>query len=387
VSSIDVEDEAEGPTIDDATAVGRRIGFDVSFPTSHEDHGPTHHLFVRVRGEEHVGHGEGSALTWFTGDTAETMEHVARGKFLPEVVGRSATDALAAVRNLGNRLPGHPGAQAGVEMALLDLRARQLGVPLWALLGVRRRERIQLAFATGARPAADVAADAAEAYDDGFRAFKIKADGDLAGDARRINAVTDRLTERGDPADLAVRVDANTGWESVERARRAIGMIDRKETIEYFEQPVAADAIGDLRALRTNVGVPVFADEAVHGLDDLQRLTGETPAVSGICAKLAKVGSLYDLVTLGRVADANGFPVSLVSAFETSLGVAANLHVAAVLPRLSAAAELGANLLAADPVEESLSTSPSLPVPSNDGVGVRLNANLFADAPSVDHSR
>lgn len=366
-----------------AIAVGRRIGFDVAFPTSHEDHGPTHHLFVRVVGEDHVGHGEGSALTWFTGETTKTMEHVARDLLLPEVVGRDVPSALRAVRDLGRRLPGHPGATAGVEMALLDLRAKQLGVPLSALLGVRHRESVPLAFASGARPAEEVATDAVSAHEAGFRAFKIKADGDIAGDVERINAVTERLTELGDSDDLAVRVDANTGWESVERARRAIDSIERVETIEYFEQPVAADAIGDLRVLRTSLGVPVFADEAVHGLEDLHRLAGDPPAVSGVCAKLAKVGSPLDLVTLGRSADTYRFPVTLVSAFETSLGVAANLHIAAVLPRLSAAAELGPDLLADDPVTDPLPVEPSLPVPSTAGIGVELADEVFDGAPPL----
>ena len=177
--------------------------------------------------------------------------------------------------------------------------------------------------------------------------------------------------------NVFVRADANTGWESYERATSAIDRIDRQAFIEYYEQPVAADAVGDLRSLRTGRGVPVFADEAVHGVDEVRALTREPAAVSGVCAKLAKAGSLGEIVRMGELAADAGLPVTLVSAFETSLGVAANLHIASVLPTLSSAVELGANLIAEDPVDRSIERAADTPVPAGPGLGVELDDALF----------
>lgn len=361
-----------------ATAIGREIAFAHDFPTSYDDHGPTHHLFVRVEADDGtVGYGEGSALKWFTGETSATMETVARETLLPAIDGLAADRALGEFRDLSRRLPGHPGAKAGVEMALLDLRGKQLGVPVRELLGPVRRTEVPIAFASGALPAEEVAENAANAYDEGYRTFKIKADGDLDGDAARINAVTRELADRADADDVNVRVDANTGWDSYERATSAIERMDRREYVEYFEQPVAADAAGDLRALRTSFGVPVFADEAIHGVEEVKELTSGTPAISGFCAKLAKTGSLFDVVRMGELARDAGMAVTLVSAFETSLGVAANLHVAAALPTLSSAAELGPGLIAEDPVDDPLEARPIQSVPEVPGLGVELDDALF----------
>jgi muconate cycloisomerase/chloromuconate cycloisomerase len=360
------------------TVIGREIAFADEFPTSYDDHGPTHHVFVRIEDDDGtVGYGEGSALKWFTGETSATMEAVAEETLLPAVDGLPADRALGEFRELARRFPGQPGAKAGVEMALLDLRAKQQGVPVRELLGPVRRTEVPLAFASGALPASDVAQNAGEAYDEGYRTFKIKADGELEGDAARINAVTRELDDRADADDVHVRVDANTGWDSYERAASVIERMDRKEFIEYFEQPVATDAVGDLRALRTSLGVPVFADEAVHGVPEVRSLTEGTPAISGFCAKLAKAGSLFDIVRMGELARDTEVPVTLVSAFETSLGVAANLHLAAVLPTLSSAAELGATLIAEDPVDEPLDQQPITPVPEGPGIGVELDDGLF----------
>ncbi|GAB7013274.1 muconate/chloromuconate family cycloisomerase [Halolamina salina] len=357
--------------------VSREIPYAEAFPTSYDDQSPTQHVFVRARTADATGYGEGSALKWFTGDTAATMASIVRSEFVPAIEGKPVTAALGACRDLADRLPGNPGASAGVEMALLDLRAKQLGVPLQELLGHPRRESIPLAFASGALPAETVAENVVDAFEAGFRTFKIKVDGDLDADAARINAVTRELADRADPEEVFVRADANTGWESYERAGRAIDRIERQAFVEYYEQPVAADAVGDLRSLRTVRGVPVFADEAIHDAADVRELTREPAAVSGVCAKLAKAGSLTEIVRMGELAADAGLPVTLVSAFETSLGVAANLHVASVLPTLSSAAELGANLIAEDPVDRPIERAPDTPVPDGPGLGVELDDALF----------
>lgn len=363
--------------ITSVSAVGREIEYVDAFPTSYDDQSPTQHVFVRVETEDAVGYGEGSALKWFTGETAGTMESIVRSEFVPTLEGKTVADALGACRDLTTRLPGNPGACAGVEMALLDLRAKQLDVPVSELLGQARRESIPLSFASGALPAETVASNVVDAFEEGFRTFKIKVDGDLDGDVARINAVTRELSERADPDEVFVRADANTGWRSYERAVSAIDRIERQQFIEYYEQPVATDAVGDLRSLRTVRGVPVFADEAVHGVDEVRELTREPSAVSGFCAKLAKAGSLLEIVRMGDLAADAGVPVTLVSAFETSLGMAANLHIASVLPSLSSAAELGANLIEEDPVDRSLGRQPNAPVPAGPGLGIELDDALF----------
>jgi len=140
---------------------------------------------------------------------------------------------------------------------------------------------------------------------------------------------------------------------------------------------VAAEAVGDLRSLRTDRGVPVFADEAIHGVPEVRELTREPSAVSGFCAKLAKAGSLIEIVRMGELANDVDLPVTLVSAFETSLGVAANLHIASVLPTLSSAAELGGNLIEEDPVDQPIAREPEIPVPEGPGLGVELDDALF----------
>lgn len=363
-----------------AKVTSQTIDFADAFPTSHSEHGATQHVFLHLETGDNTGHGEGSALQWFTGETTETMKHVVRDLLVPRLLGLSIEEAFAEFYDFSSRLPNHPSAKACVEMALLDIKARHQEVALWELLGQRHRSEIPIDFVIGAISPTDAVEKITAAYDEGYRVFKVKADGDLEGDQRRINAVIDNLVDRAGTAEVDVRIDPNTGWGTAESTRRVWEDIHKKRVVEYLEQPVPRRAIDDLREIRTGIGVPVAADESVHNATDLNRLLQSPRAISAFCVKLAKVGGFQDILTLGKIGATRGIPVTLVSAFETSLGFAANLHLGAILPEISAAAELGSNLIATDPVESTLEREPAKCVPQGPGIGVRLDPELFERA-------
>ena len=347
-----------------------------SFPTSYGDL-PTDHCYVRVDDGETVGYGEGAALRTFTGETAATMAVTAREQYAPAVVDEPPDAALRALARARERLPNHPGAAVAVEAAVLDLKARRKDVPLHDLLGPTRRTTVPTVSAVGG-VAPDEAVERVESgLDAGYTRFKLKANGDPRADAERIDAVVEALAARGDPDELSVRVDANTGWETAERAARAVERIERPAYVEYLEQPVAPAATADLRHLRRTSGLAVFADESIHDLRDVRELLAEPAAVSGLCLKLAKTGSLREWTTMAEVAADAGRPVTPISAFDTSLGAALTLHLCATVPRLSAAAEVIPDMVAGDPATETLDVGPEIAVPTGPGVGVDLPDSLF----------
>jgi L-alanine-DL-glutamate epimerase-like enolase superfamily enzyme len=354
----------------------RTIPLAESFPTSYGDL-PTDHCFVRVTDGETVGYGEGAALRTFTGETAATMAVAARNHYAPAVVDEPPDAALRSLAAARDRLPDHPGAAVAVEAAVLDLKARRRGVPLRDLLGPTRRTTVPTVYAVGGVPPDEAVDRVASGLEDGYTRFKLKANGEPRPDAERINDVIDRLAAHGDPDELSVRIDANTGWETAERAARAVERIERPEYVEYLEQPVDADATADLRHLRRHGGLPVFADESIHDLGDVRSLLAEPAAVSGVCLKLAKTGSLREWTTMAEVAADAGRPVTPISAFDTSLGAALTLHLCATVPRLSAGAEIIPDMVAEELATDPLDVAPEIPVPDGPGVGVDLPDSLF----------
>jgi O-succinylbenzoate synthase len=185
-----------------------------------------------------------------------------------------------------------------------------------------------------------VAPDEAAALAAGWADVKVKVGDD--GDVDRVAAVRDAI---GPHARL--RVDANGAWD----VEKAVSMINRLAPfdIELVEQPVAS--LEDLAAVRRRVRVPVAADECVRDLDDAHRLA----SLGAADALVVKVQPLGGIAATLEIAAAARVPLIVSSMYETSIGLAAGLALAAALDELPFACGLGtAGLLAADVVDDPL---------------------------------
>ncbi len=140
-------------------------------------------------------------------------------------------------------------------------------------------------------------------------------------DVDRIARVRDLIGPR-----IGLRVDANGAWD-VETAVATLTRLARYD-LEFAEQPVPS--LGELAAVRRRVTVPIAADECVRGVADAQRLH-TTEAADVLVLKVQPLGGVRAALA---VADAAGVPVVVSSMYETSIGLAAGLALAAALPTL-----------------------------------------------------
>lgn len=358
--------------ISSVDVVGRRIPFAEAFPVSYGTDAVTEHVFVRLGTDDGTtGFGEGTALPWFTGETTDGMVAVIDRWLRPRIAGEPLDEAAVAVERFVDEFPGAAGAKSAVALALLDLRAKRSGVPVRELLGATVRETVPLASLVPGIEPERAEAEARRASEEGYRRFKVKATGDVETDVDRANAVLQAI-----PDDATARIDANTGWRNYQTAIGALDDIEPLAKVEYLEQPVAADRPRDNGKLWAETGVPVFADESVHGPGDVERL-GAEGLVAGCHLKLAKTGSLTRLVEMAGIARRHDLDVTVVSAFGTSLDVAANLQLAAVTPNVSAACEFVPNLIDDDPATNPIAVEPTVPLPDGPGLGVELQDDLF----------
>jgi O-succinylbenzoate synthase len=169
-----------------------------------------------------------------------------------------------------------------------------------------------------------------------------------------LEAVRDALGPAG-----FVRCDANGRWD-VDTAVSVIPLLDRAAGgLEYVEQPCAT--LSELASVRRRVSVRIAADESIRRAEDPLRV-----AVSGAAdIAVIKCSPLGGVRRALEVAEACGLPCVVSSALETSIGLAANLALAAALPTLEFACGLGTlSLLAGDVVAEPLRpVGGYLPVP------------------------
>lgn len=177
----------------------------------------------------------------------------------------------------------------------------------------------------------------------------------LGEDLARLEAVRDALGTGG-----AVRCDANGNWD-LDTAIAVIPLLDKAAGgLQYVEQPCRT--IDELAAVRRRVGVRIAADESIRRAEDPLRV-----AVAGAAdVAVIKCTPLGGVRRALEVAAAAGLPCVVSSALETSVGLGAQVALAAALPELDLACGLGTvSLLAGDLVAESLRpVGGYLPVPA-----------------------
>ena len=185
----------------------------------------------------------------------------------PLLLGRTFEGPAAAFAFLTERCrvlalqAGEPGplAQvvAGVDVALWDLTARRLDVPLRVALGGAEQAVLPV-YASGINPTDPVAA-VGRARDEGFRAFKLKIGFDPVLDALSLRAVAADLM-----TDEQLFADANQAWD-LPAARAAIAALG-DAPLGFLEEPLRADArAADWAVLAAVSPFPLAAGENLCG--------------------------------------------------------------------------------------------------------------------------
>ena len=130
--------------------------------------------------------------------------------------------------------------------------------------------------------------------------------------------------------DVRLRLDVNGAWDAA-TAEERLEAVTRFD-LEYVEQPLAGDDAAALAELRRRVRVPIAADETVDSLKAARDLL-EADAVDVLVVKPARVGGLVVGTAIAALAAEHGVPVVVSTLFETGVGIAAALAMAAGMPR------------------------------------------------------
>ncbi len=210
----------------------------------------------------------------------------------------------------------------------------------WGLWPSARRQRVAVNALVPALAPEEAAAAAVGAVAEGYACVKVKV-GD-EGSLDRVAAVRDAVG-----AHVALRVDANGAWDLDTAVANLADMAHYD--LELVEQPVAS--LDDLARVRRRVSMPVAADECVRDVGDARHLA----RLDAADAVVVKVQPLGGVAAAMEVVEAAGVAAVVSSLYETSVGIAAGLALAAALPELPWACGLGtAALLAGDVVADPL---------------------------------
>ena len=260
-----------------------------------------------------VGRGEAAPLPDYNGVSVDDVREALDGcrATLMRAARLTREELLARCTELAVLAP----AVAAIDLALWDLDGRRKGQPVWRLLGARAAAPVEVNYTIAASDRAGAAAQASTAKAAGFRCVKAKVG--IGDDAGRLAAVRAVLGP-----DIAIRLDANGGW-SVAEATAALGAL-APVGVELCEEPVRG--LAQTRTLAAATTVPIALDETASAVGAL-----EDRVCQAVCLKIASCGGITGVVQAARQARAAGYEVYLASTLDGPLGIAAALHVAAVL--------------------------------------------------------
>jgi L-alanine-DL-glutamate epimerase-like enolase superfamily enzyme len=302
-------------------------------------------VLVEIEHEGRVGRGEAAPIKRYGEDQGSAGQAVER------MAGRLGDPRCFRDAAARASVPGQSSAEAAVDVALHDLAAQRMGVPLYGLFGLDPRLGPPTSFTIGLDTPDVVAQKVREASD--YEILKVKMGAD---DDREV------LTAVRDSTDRLLRVDANEGW-TLASARERLPWLHALG-VEFVEQPLPADRLEETRALRRESPLPFYADESVHRAEDIPRLVG---AFDGINIKLMKCGGLGEALRMIAVARAHGMKVMLGCMIESSIAITAAAHL---LPLVDAADLDGSVLLEHDPFAGAVIRGGRFTLPDTPGLGV-----------------
>lgn len=250
---------------------------------------------------------------------------------LREVVVGQDSDLSAAIWDrMAYRiaLAGYRGiaqfALSAIDIAVWDLRCKELGRPLYKVLG-GRRDRVP-AYASEGLFLTDkldaLAYEAQELVAKGFRAVKMRAGRpDPADDLAAIQAVRAAI---GPAIDLMV--DVNQGW-TVDRAIRW-GKRFEEAALYWFEEPVRYDDLEGHARIAAALDVPIASAENAYTLRGVREYI-DRRAADILMPDLQRIGGVTGWIQVAGLAAAHDVPLSphlfpevgahLVSATPTGL--------------------------------------------------------------------
>ena len=289
-----------------------------------------HHAIVRLDTDDGVsGWGEAPAIaTWgganmrYYGETPETVRHLVEDYLVPELEGLDPAEPGTIHARMDRVVKGHPYAKAAVDVACHDITGKALGVPVWKLLGGRRRDGVELTHSLGIMEVDRCVAEAEQAVAEGARTIKCKTGLDAERDVELVRRLREAL---GD--EVKIRVDANEGYRTVAEA-----VATTRNQEEYglllCEQPVAgAEALAEVAE---RIESPVMADESAWTAIDILELH-ELGAASCFSCYVTKPGGLWRARQQAELAAVLGFTADIGGSIELGIGNAANLHLGAAL--------------------------------------------------------
>ncbi|PYI51290.1 mandelate racemase/muconate lactonizing enzyme family protein [Paenibacillus flagellatus] len=303
------------------------------------------------------------------GPTIPTIQAIVEKEFKPFLIGKDPMQTELILHQLEEYVLNWSQigyyAMAGIDIALLDLKAKALNTPLYNLLGGLYRKDVRFSGYLFIDDPLVNAKEAEELVAKGYDEIKIKVGREIDYDTQRIKEI-----RRAVGPDVKLRIDANQIW-SVPTAIRAINKMAEYD-LQLVEQPVPYYDIDGLAAVSRSVPVPITADESCTTFDSAVKLI-EKGAVSAFTVYPSEAGGLLKAKQIVELANSYGIWCVTGSWAETGIATVANAHLIASSRNFVFASDTHYEWYASDVLRDPLVfANGKLAMTDKPGLGVEL---------------
>lgn len=218
-------------------------------------------------------------------------------------------------------------AMAGIDLALWDIKGKALGLPVWAVIGARHRDRLRVYASNMFRFTPKANADRIRwCKDQGFTAAKFGWEpfgrGSLADDLRFLDA----MREAAGP-DFDIMLDVGLVWDATTTIQRARAF--EPYGLFWIEEPLHPDDLVGYGRVARQITQRLAAGEEEATLAGFGRLL-EAGAIQLAQIDMTRCG-LTQALRIAAYAASKGVPVANHN-FTTDINTAASLHFLAAVP-------------------------------------------------------
>jgi D-galactarolactone cycloisomerase len=244
----------------------------------------------------------------------------------PNLIGLSPLDPAvlwdrqyALMRPRGHALGFMQEAISGVDIALWDLAGKALGVPVYTLLGGKRREKVRTYASVLQWLEPSELADAAQRFRDlGFTAMKVKVGQDPKVDRQKAEMTRGAV---GDAFDLMA--DANCRYTAAEAV--AMARVLEEQRFVWLEEPVPPEDVAGYRLLREKLDIAVAGGECECTHYRFAHLIAQG-TYDVLQPDICRAGGITACHRIGVLADAHNLRVAPHVSIGSAIHIVASLH-------------------------------------------------------------
>lgn len=332
-------------------------------------------VLVKITSDEGwVGWGESVPMPTWTYETLESAAAAIEHYLTPVLLGRDAFDLHGALQAMNSVIkPGYtlgaPLTKAGVDIALHDLCAKQMGVSLAQWWGRATSEQVTLSWTLNPVSLEALETSLDEGWRRGYRNFNVKVAPDIETDIALCHYVKERVP------DGFLWADANGGYDLATALKAAPKLADIG--VDVLEAPIPPNQIEGYQRLRRQGALPIIMDEGVITPRDLLEFI-RLGMLDGVAMKPARCGGLLSARRQIEILQDAGLIFLGSGLTDPDISLQATLALYSAYGLAFPAALNGPQFLA-----HSVLTNPCrphegrLPAPKGPGLGIEVDESMI----------